>query len=90
MSDGTAKNQLKFVQHRLPAPKPLTGTKWKLTTIESSEGKFNASIKLQVDAGKIYYVEHSVSGIRGSAMDVWLQKIDDKAGRQLVKSNRML
>jgi len=53
-------------------------------TIKSSDGKLNASIDLQVEADKIYFVQHSVNGIRGSTTDAWLHKIDDRMGRRLV------
>ena len=53
-------------------------------TIRSSDGKLNASIDLQVEADKIYFVQHSVTGIRGSTTDAWLNKIDDRMGRRLV------
>lgn len=67
---------------------PSTFFRWVTTpgthTIESTEGNLNASIKLQVEAGKIYYVEHSVTGVYGSTTDAWLSKIDAKTGRQMV------
>lgn len=73
---------------------PGTFYRWVATpgthTIKSSEGNLNASITLQVEAGKIYFVQHYVTGIRGSTTDSSLQKIDDKTGRQLVRANRML
>ena len=73
---------------------PGTFYRWVTTpgthTIKSSEGNLSASIKLQVEAGKIYFVQHSVSGVRGSTTDADLQKMSDKAGRQLVRDNRML
>lgn len=56
--------------------------------IRSSEGNLNARITLQVEAGKVYFVQHSVDGIRGSTTDAWLQKIDERAGRRLVISSR--
>ena len=67
---------------------PSTFFRWVTTpgthTIESTEGNLNATIKLQVEAGKIYYVEHSVTGVYGSTTDAWLSKIDAKTGRQMV------
>lgn len=72
---------------------PSTFYRWVTTpgthTIESTEGNLNASIKLQVEAGKIYYVQHSVNGFRGSTTDAWLQKIDDKPGRQMVTTSTL-
>jgi len=59
-------------------------------TIRSNQGNLNASIRLQVEAGQVYFVQHFVTGIRGSTTDARLQQIDDRAGRQLVRANRML
>jgi hypothetical protein len=73
---------------------PSTFYRWVTTpgahTIKSSEGRFNASIKLQLEAGKVYFVEQWVAGGFGTTTDTGLQKMDDKAGRQLVRSGRML
>jgi len=67
---------------------PSTFFRWVTTpgthTIESTEGNLNASIKLQVEAGKIYYVEHWVTGVYGSTTDAWLSQIHAKTGRQMV------
>ena len=72
---------------------PSTFFRWVTTpgthTIESTEGNLNASIKLQVVAGKIYYVEHWVTGVYGSTTDAWLDKIDAKTGRQLVRTSTL-
>jgi len=56
--------------------------------IRSSEGNLNARITLQVDAGKVYFVQHTVNGIRGSTTDAWLEKTSENAGRRLVNSGR--
>jgi len=53
-------------------------------TIRSSDGNLSASIVLQLDAGKIYFVQHTVNGIRGSTTEAGLHKIDDRTGRRLV------
>lgn len=55
-------------------------------TIRSTDGNLNAAIKLQTEAGKIYYVQHYVTGIRGSTTDARLQRINDKTGREMVSS----
>lgn len=73
---------------------PRTFYRWVTTpgphTIKSSEGNLSASLRLQVEAGQIYFVQHYVQGIRGSTTDANLEKINDKAGRDLVRANRML
>lgn len=53
-------------------------------TIRSSDGNLSASIDLRVEADKIYFVQHRVTGIRGSTTDAWLHKIDARTGRKLV------
>jgi hypothetical protein len=67
---------------------PGTFYRWVTTpgthTIKSSEGNLSASLRLQVEAGQIYFVQHLVSGIRGSTTDASLQKIDARTGRPLV------
>jgi hypothetical protein len=72
---------------------PRTFYRWVATpgthTIMSTEGNLNAAIKLQVEAGEIYFVEHLVTGIRGSTTDAWLRKIDDNAGRRMVANGRL-
>ncbi|MDH3287843.1 MAG: TIR domain-containing protein [Betaproteobacteria bacterium] len=71
---------------------PGTFYRWVTTpgthTIESSEGMLNASIELQVEAGKTYYVEHSVTGMRGSTTDASLQKIDGETGREMMTTGK--
>lgn len=72
---------------------PGTFYRWVTTpgtrTIRSSQGNLNASIKLQTEAGKIYFVQHYVSGIRGSTTDARLETVSDKTGRQLVASGTL-
>lgn len=72
---------------------PRTFYRWVTTpgthTIRSAEGNLNASIRLQVEAGEIYFVEHLVTGIRGSTTDAWLRKIDDSAGRRMVTTGTL-
>jgi len=72
---------------------PGTFYRWVTTpgthTIKSTEGFLNASITLEVEAGKIYYVEHWVTGVFGSETDARLEKIDDKTGRQMVTTSTL-
>ena len=72
---------------------PGTFYRWVTTpgthTINSTEGFLNASITLQVEAGKIYYVEHWVTGVFGAETDARLWKIDDKTGRQMVTTSTL-
>jgi hypothetical protein len=49
----------------------------------------NASIKLQVEAGKIYFVEQWVTGWRGSVLNSRLNTLDDGAGRQMVTTSTL-
>ena len=56
--------------------------------IRSSEGNLSARITLRLAAGKLYFVQHSVSGIRGSTTDASLSLIGDSAGRRLVANGR--
>jgi hypothetical protein len=58
-------------------------------TIEDT-APLNESITLQLEAGKIYFVEHWVVGARGSVSSTRLQKLDDKAGRQWVTTSTLL
>ncbi len=58
-------------------------------TIRSADGNLNASVRLQVEAGKIYFVQHWVTGIRGSTTDSRLNRVDEKTGRQLVASGTL-
>jgi hypothetical protein len=57
-------------------------------TIRSSEGNLSARITLQVEAGKVYSVQHSVSGIRGSTTDASLSRISDRLGQEIMASAR--
>jgi len=57
-------------------------------TIRSAEGNLNASIRLQVEAGRLYFVQHWVNGVRGSTTDARLSRVDERAGRQLVTGGR--
>jgi hypothetical protein len=49
----------------------------------------NSSIKLQLEAGKIYFVEQWVTGWRGSVTNSRLHKLDDKTGRQMVRTSTL-
>lgn len=71
-----------------------TGTfyRWVTTpgthTIQNT-GALNASITLQVEAGKIYFVQQYVSGWRGNVTNSRLQLLDDKTGRMMVSGSSL-
>lgn len=51
----------------------------------------NASITLQFEAGKIYFVEHTVHGIwRTGVVSSYLRQISEQAGRALVNQSQLL
>jgi len=72
---------------------PGTFYRWVTTpgthTIRSSQANLTASIRLQTEAGKIYFVQHYVTGIRGSTTDSRLELVSDKTGRPLVASGTL-
>ncbi|HXV12459.1 MAG TPA: hypothetical protein VD839_16790 [Burkholderiales bacterium] len=72
---------------------PGTYYRWVTTpgthTIRSSEGNLSARITLQVEAGKVYSVQHSVTGIRGSTTDASLSRISDRLGQEIMASARL-
>ncbi len=72
---------------------PASFYRWVTTpgthTIRSSEGRFNALIKLQLEAGKLYFVQHWTAGGFGTTTNTGLQVVDDETGRQMVRSGRM-
>lgn len=49
----------------------------------------NDSITLQLEAGKIYFVEQWVTGWRGSVTNSRLHRLDDRAGRQMVRTSTL-
>ena len=57
--------------------------------IHSAQGNLSATITLTVEADKIYFVQHWVTGIRGSTTDASLQSISASSGRQLVLQGRL-
>lgn len=69
---------------------PTTFYRWVTTpgthTIRSAEGNLSARITLTMEAGKIYFVQHSVRGIRGSTTDAALTLVNDQSGRNMVAS----
>lgn len=71
---------------------PGTYYRWVTTpgthTIRSSEGNLSARITLTVEAGKVYSVQHSVTGIRGSTTDASLSRISDRLGHEIMASAR--
>ena len=72
---------------------PGTFYRWVTTpgshTIKSAEGNLSAHITLQLEAGKIYFVQHWVTGIRGSTTDARLQSISASVGRPLVTGGQL-
>lgn len=72
---------------------PGTFYRWVTTpgvhTITNTEGNLNARITLQVEAGKIYFVQHWVTGLRGSTTDTRLSLISATVGRALVTGGRL-
>ena len=67
---------------------PGTFYRWETTpgahTIRSDQASLNARMKLKAEAGKVYFVQHTVNGIRGSTTDASLGAISEKLGRQLM------
>ncbi len=54
-------------------------------------GPFSASLTLQTEAGKIYYVQHSVVGsTREGTKSMHLQQVDELRGRKLVSDAQSL
>ena len=49
----------------------------------------NASITLELEAERIYFVEQWVTGWRGSVTNSRLYKLDDRAGRQMVRTSTL-
>jgi hypothetical protein len=72
---------------------PGTFYRWVTTPgthkIASSDGNLGAHITLQLEAGKIYFVQHWVTGIRGSTTDARLEKVNEQTGRPLVMSGTL-
>ena len=71
---------------------PGTFYRWVTTpgahAIRSSQANLSARIKLDVEAGKVYFVQHTVNGIRGSTTDASLGVISEKLGREQVAKGR--
>jgi len=69
---------------------PSTFYRWVATpgrhTIRSADPNLSARITLNVEAGNIYFVQHSVRGIRGSTTDAALHRMNDQSGRRQVAS----
>jgi len=55
-------------------------------------GPFNASVTVQAEAGKIYFVLHTVVGDPddGGISSMRLQQVDERYGRQLVSAAQLL
>lgn len=71
---------------------PGTFYRWETTpgahAIRSSQANLNARIKLQTEAGKVYFVQHTVIGSWGATTDASLSNISEKLGRELVTNGR--
>jgi len=72
-----------------------TGTFYRWVTTPGSHSivntaPLNASLKLQLEAGKIYFVEQWVTGWRGSVTNSRLHTLDDSTGRQMVSTSTIL
>ncbi len=50
----------------------------------------NASITLQTEAGKIYFVQQFVTGWRGDVTNSRLELLDDKTGREMVMTSSLI
>ena len=72
---------------------PGTFYRWVTTpgthNINSTQGNLSAHITLTVEAGKIYFVQHWVNGVRGSTTDASLQLIGARSGREMVTQGRL-
>ncbi len=72
---------------------PGTFYRWVTTpgthNIHSTQGNLNASININVEAGKVYFVQHWVNGVRGSTTDANLQLIGARSGAEMVKQGRL-
>lgn len=68
---------------------PATFYRWVTTPgthkIVSADGNLSARITVTVEAGKIYFVQHSVQGIRGDTTDANLQSVGKGLGEEMVK-----
>ncbi len=54
-------------------------------------GPFNASVTVQAQAGRIYYVLHTVKGtFRDGTLSMHLQQVDERYGRKLVADGQLL
>gem|GEM_PF-846175 len=49
----------------------------------------NDSITLQLEAGKLYFVEQWVTGWRGSVTNSRLHQLDEQTGRQMVRTSTL-
>ena len=57
------------------------------THLIQNTGPQNASIKLRVEAGQIYFVEQWVAGWRGAVLSSRLEQLDDQTGRMMVSGS---
>ena len=56
--------------------------------IRSGDPNLSARLSLNVAAGKLYFVQHSVNGFRGSTTDASLYVIGEDLGRRLVRNGK--
>ena len=84
---------LRFDDGTQITPWPGTYYRWVTTpgthTIRSAEGNLSARVTLQLEAGKVYSVQHKVQGIRGATTDASLERISDRFGHELMASARL-
>lgn len=68
---------------------PGTFYRWVTTPgehkIVSAEPNLSARVALNVEAGKVYFVQHIVRGIRGSTTDAVLQTVSTSSGESMVR-----
>ena len=67
---------------------PGTFYRWVTTPgahrIVSADPNLSARVTLQVEAGRVYFVQHKVTGIRGSTTDATLHTVSERTGRELL------
>ena len=68
---------------------PGTFYRWVTTPgthkIVSADANLSAHVTVNVEAGKIYFVQHMVRGIRGSTTDASLQSVSTSSGESMVR-----
>lgn len=68
---------------------PATFYRWVTTPgthkIVSADPNLSARVTVTVEAGKIYFVQHVVKGIRGATTDATLQRVRTSTGESMVQ-----